>query len=60
MIELKKLKPKAKIKLLSGEVLTIRGSYMSPEGIVITAKADAGSVVDRNVPVEDIVEDINS
>ena len=37
MIDLKLLKAKARIKLLSGEILTVRGSYMSPNGIVITA-----------------------
>ena len=60
MIDLKKLKPQKRLKLVPGEILTIRGSYMSPNGLVITAKTDAGSIVDRNVPIDDIEEVIES
>ena len=61
MIDITKLKPQTKVKLLSGEVLTIRGSYMSPVGLVLTAKEEGSArASDRNVPVEDIAEIIKS
>ena len=60
MIDLKKLKPNVKVRLLDGTLLEIRGSYMSTSGLILTAKSRPGSIVDRNIPVEDIVEVIGS
>ena len=60
MIDLKKLKPNVKVRLLDGSMLEIRGSYMSSNGLILTAKSRPGSIVDRNIPVEDIVEVIEA
>lgn len=55
MIDLTKLKAGAKIRLLKGgEILEIKGSYMSGTGLVLTSKPKPGRVDSRNVPVEDI------
>lgn len=54
MIDIKKIKPGKKVKLLDGKTHDVRGCYMSENGIVITVKTRPGSVVDRNVHIEDI------
>ena len=56
MVDLSVVKLGTKIKLLDGTVLTVRGSYMSSDGIVLTAREGTGGIVDRNVPIGDVVE----
>ena len=60
MVNLSKLKPGVKIKLLDGTVTTVRGSYMSGTGLVLTAREGTGGIVDRNVPIEDVVEVVDA
>ena len=60
MIDLKKLKPNSKVRLLDGSILEIRGSFMSTTGLVFTAKSKPGSIVDRNIHVEDVAEVIEA
>lgn len=55
MIDIEKLKPGAKIRTKDGSTLTVRGSYMATDGLILTAN-DGGGIVDRNVPLRDIVE----
>lgn len=55
MIDLTKLKKGALIRTKDGAKLTVRGSYMSTDGVIITAN-DGGGIVDRNVPIGDILE----
>jgi hypothetical protein len=55
-IDITKLVKGARIRLSTGEVLTIVGCYMSPDGIVVTAKQDPNSLVGRNVPLSQIEE----
>lgn len=56
MIDITKLKKGAKIRIKDGAVLMVRGSYMSTQGLIITANEGGGGIVDRNVPVADILE----
>lgn len=56
MIDVSKLKSGVKVLIADGEVGVVRGSYMSTGGIVITVKTNPSSIVDRNVPLEDIKE----
>lgn len=45
----------AKIRVKDGRVLTVRGSFLSTSGLVITAK-DGNQAIDQNVPLQDIEE----
>ena len=58
MIDITKLKPGVKIELFpDGKIMTVRGSYMSPTGLVLTAKEEGSArASDRNVPIEDIAK----
>ena len=57
MIDITELKPGVKVELLDGKTLLVRGSYMSPTGLVLTAKEEGSArASDRNVPIEDIVK----
>lgn len=57
MIDVSKLKTGVKVKLENPEETgTIRGSYMTIDGIVFTVKTNPGSIVDRNVLLKDIKE----
>lgn len=55
-LDLTKLKPGVLVRLADNSVCKVRGSYMSPEGLALTVKMDAGSICDRNVPLKDVVE----
>lgn len=55
-VDISKIKAKSKVKLKNGEVREIRGAYMSPQGLVFTSQVFPGSIVDRNIPAEDIIE----
>jgi hypothetical protein len=55
MVDVSKLRKGVTIRLKTGDTLTVRGCYMSPEGIVVTAHP-SGAIVDRNVPMADIQE----
>jgi len=55
-VDVTKIKPGVKVKLKDGHELPIRGAYMSVEGLVFTAQYAPGSIVDRNIPLSDIVE----
>lgn len=56
MIDLAKLKTGTTVKMKDGETGTIRGSYMSTDGIVFTVKTSLSSICDRNVPLDQIAE----
>lgn len=55
-VDISKIKPKSKVKLRSGEEREIRGAYMSPQGLVFTSQYFPGSIVDRNIPLDEIIE----
>ena len=55
-VDISKIKPGKKIKLKDGGTVKIRGAYMSESGLVFTSQYAPGSIVDRNIPVEDITE----
>lgn len=54
MVDVTKLKHGALIRV-GPRWLTVRGSYMSATGLVITAK-EGGMLVDQNIPFEKIEE----
>lgn len=55
-VDISKLKTGVKIKMIDGEIGTIRGSYMSTDGIILTVKTNPNSIADRNVPLDKIAE----
>lgn len=56
MVDVTKVKAGAKVKLADGSFGTVRGSYMSAEGIVLRLKMSPDSNCDRNVPLADVLE----
>ena len=58
-VDIAKLKKGEKIKTSDGAVLVIRGCYMSTDGVIFTAN-DGGGIVDRNVPLKDILEVVDA
>lgn len=60
MVDVTKLKSGAKLKLSDGSVGTVRGSYMSTEGLVLRVKMSPDSVCDRNVPLADVTEVVDA
>lgn len=55
-VDAKDIKAGVRVKLADGAAGEVRGSYMSAEGIVLRVATEAGSVVQRNVPLADVVE----
>ena len=54
-VDLMTIKPGMKISTKDGATLIVRGSYMSSDGLVFTARKDERSKVERNVLASDIV-----
>lgn len=44
-----------RIRVKDGRVLTVRGCFLSADGIVVTAK-DGAQIVDQNIPLRDVQE----
>lgn len=55
-VDASKLKKGVKIRLETGEVLIVRGCYMSTTGIMVTAKDNPSTATDRNVPIQAVRE----
>lgn len=60
MVDVTTLKAGVKVKLTDGTVGTVRGSYMSTEGIVLRVRCSPESACDRNVPLADVAEVIDA
>ena len=54
-VDLMTIKPGMTISVKDGSRLVVRGSFMSSDGLMFTARKDESSKVDRNVPASDIV-----
>lgn len=59
-MEIEKLRKGARIKLRNGETLVVRGAYISTGGLVVTANENGAGLVDRNVPVAEIMEVVDA
>lgn len=60
MVDVSLIVPGAKIKVKDGAVLIVDGSYLSNDGLVITAKYEPGSVCARNILLSQIIEVANA
>lgn len=55
MIDTLRLKSDTWVRLADGSLGRVTGSYMSVTGIALTVNV-GGGIVDRNVPISEIVE----
>lgn len=55
MSDITQIKKGVKIKVKDGRILTVRGCYLSTDGVVVTAK-DGEMLVDQNIPFKDVLE----
>ena len=55
-IDISTIKPGVKIRTSDGKLLTVRGSYMSSDGLLFTAKSDGKHITDRNIKASEVIE----
>ena len=56
MIDIAKIKAGVRVKLSDGTEGQVSGSYLSVDGLVLRVQTSAGSIVHRNVPLDQVVE----
>lgn len=56
MIDPMRIKSGVLVKLADGTEGEVRGTYLSMDGIVLRVQTSPGSIVQRNVPIEQILE----
>lgn len=52
-VDVNELQKGRKIVVKGGRTLTVRGCYLSPSGIVVTAK-EGNQLVDQNIPLREV------
>lgn len=56
MIDYERIKAGVLVRLSDGTEGEVRGSYLAGDGIVFRVQTNPGSIVQRNVPISQIVE----
>jgi hypothetical protein len=56
VIDVSLIRPGVLVKLADGTEGEVKGSFLSTDGLVLRISTGTGQIVDRNVPIERIIE----